>query len=384
MVQPGTLIVEDLYMTYQTAAGLVRAVRGVRFTVQPGEFYTLLGASGCGKTTILRCVAGLEAPERGRIVIGDTVVYSSAERIAAPPHRRDIGMVFQSYAIWPHLSVFDNVAFPLVSGRRRFTRQEVREKTLRVLGLVHLEELADRPAPFLSGGQQQRVALARALVAEPTVLLLDEPLSNLDAKLRTEMRFELKNLVKSLGVTTLYVTHDQMEALTMSDSVAGMHEGVFVEEATPKELYLRPRSAFTATFLGETNLIAGKVVGLAASDGLWQVETPHGPIVCATAYEPEGHHNVWVACRPEGVVVTAARPVGENIVPGRIMAVVFAGDQIMYSIAVGAQEIRVKSDPFHSFQDGDQVFVQLPCERCFLIRRDDDCQKEVADASSQR
>ena len=161
-------------------------------------------------------------------------------------------------------------------------------------------------------------------------------------------------------------------------------EGMFVEEANPKELYLRPRSAFTATFLGETNLIAGKVVGRAASDGLWQVETPHGPIVCATAYEPEGHNNVWVACRPEGVVVTAARPVGENIVPGRIMAVVFAGDQIMYSIAVGAQEIRVKSDPFCGFQDGDQVFVQLPCERCFLIRRDDDCQKEVADASSQR
>src|SRR6266487_7045759 len=287
MVQPGTLIVEDLHMTYQTAAGPVRAVQGVSFTIQAGEFYTLLGASGCGKTTILRCVAGLEAPESGRIVVGDTVVYSSAERIAAPPHRRDIGMVFQSYAIWPHLSVFDNVAFPLVSGRRRFTRQAVQEKTRRALRLVQLDSLADRPAPFLSGGQQQRVALARALVAEPTVLLLDEPLSNLDAKLRTEMRFELKNLVKSLGVTTLYVTHDQMEALTMSDSVAVMHEGVFVEEASPKELYLRPRSAFTATFLGETNLIAGKVVGLAASDGLWQVETPYGPIVCATAYEPE-------------------------------------------------------------------------------------------------
>jgi iron(III) transport system ATP-binding protein len=368
----GTLIVEDLYMTYQTAAGLVRAVRGVSFTIQPGEFYTLLGASGCGKTTILRCVAGLEAPERGRIVIGDTVVYSSAERIAAPPYRRDIGMVFQSYAIWPHLSVFDNVAFPLVSGRRRFTRQEVHEKTLRVLSLVHLEELADRPAPFLSGGQQQRVALARALVAVPTVLLLDEPLSNLDAKLRTEMRFELKNLVKSLGVTTLYVTHDQMEALTMSDSVAVMHEGVFVEEATPKELYLRPRSAFTATFLGETNLITGKVVGRAASDGLWQVDTPHGPIVCTTDYGLEGQDSVWVACRPEGVVVTATRPLGENVFPGRITAVVFAGDQITYSIAMGAQAIQVKSEPFSGFQDGDQVFVQLPPERCLLIRRDDD------------
>ena len=371
MLQHGTLIVEDLHMTYQTAAGPVRAVQGVSFTVQSGEFYTLLGASGCGKTTILRCVAGLEAPERGRIVVGDTVVYSSAERIAELPHRRDIGMVFQSYAIWPHLSVFDNVAFPLVSGRRRFTRQEVHEKTMRALRLVQLDHVADRSAPFLSGGQQQRVALARALVAEPTVLLLDEPLSNLDAKLRAEMRFELKSLVQSLGVTTLYVTHDQMEALTMSDHVAVMQGGVFVEEATPKELYLRPRSAFTATFLGETNLIAGKVVGCAASDGLWQVETPHGSMVCPTDDRPAGQDSVWVACRPEGAVITAVRPPGENVFTGRITTVVFAGDQIMYSIAVGAQAIQVKSDPFRSFQDGDHVFVQLPPERCLLIRRDD-------------
>lgn len=178
MAQHSRLVVTDLHMSYQTAAGLVRAVRGVSFTVQPGEFYTLLGASGCGKTTILRCVAGLEAPEHGRIVIGDQVVYCSAERIAEPPHRRDIGMVFQSYAIWPHLTVFDNVAFPLVSGRRRFTHQQVREKTRHALRLVHLDDLADRPAPFLSGGQQQCIALARALVAEPAVLLLDEPLSN--------------------------------------------------------------------------------------------------------------------------------------------------------------------------------------------------------------
>jgi len=371
MTKHGRLVVEDLHMTYKTAAGVVQAVRGVSFTVQPGEFYTLLGASGCGKTTILRCIAGLEAPERGRIVIGDQVVYASTERIVEPPHRRDIGMVFQSYAIWPHLSVFDNVAFPLVSGRRRFARQQVREKTLRALSLVHLEALAERPAPFLSGGQQQRVALARALVAEPTVLLLDEPLSNLDAKLRAEMRLELKNLVKSLGVTTLYVTHDQMEALTMSDSVAVMHDGVFVEEATPKDLYLRPHSAFTATFLGETNLIAGKVVGRAASDGLWCVDTRHGPVVCPRGDAPEAQDSVWVACRPEGVLVSAARPQGENIFPGRIMAVVFAGDQVTYRILIGEQMIHVKSDPFSSLQDGDAVFVQLPPERCFLLRRAD-------------
>ena len=371
MAQHSMLVVGDLHMSYKTAAGVVRAVRGVSFTIQPGEFYTLLGASGCGKTTILRCVAGLEAPERGRIVIDDQVVYSSAERIAEPPHRRDIGMVLQSYAIWPHLTVFDNVAFPLVSGRHRFTRQQVRDKTRHALRLVHLEDLADRPAPFLSGGQQQRIALARALVAAPTVLLLDEPLSNLDAKLRAEMRLELKNLVKALGVTTLYVTHDQMEALTMSDSVAVMHDGVFVEEAMPKDLYLRPHSAFTATFLGETNLIAGKVIGPAANDGLWRVDTPHGHMVCPMDSGAAARDSVWVACRPEGVRVSAARPAGKNVFPGCITAAVFAGDQITYSMTLGAQTIQVKSDPFSGFQDGDQVFMQWPPERCFLIRRND-------------
>jgi iron(III) transport system ATP-binding protein len=202
----------------------------------------------------LHCIAGLESPDRGHIAIGGQAVFSSDGRIAEPPYRRDIGMAFQSYAIWPHLNVFDNVFFPLVSGRRRFPRQQVHERTMRALNLVHLEELAHRPAPLLSGGQQQRVALARALVAEPSVLLLEEPLSNLDAKLRAEMRIEIKSLVKALGVTTLYVTHDQTEVLTMSDRVAVMKEGVFIEDATPEDIYLRPHSAFTATFLGETRM----------------------------------------------------------------------------------------------------------------------------------
>ena len=207
----GTLIVEDLHMTYQTAAiqcGVQGELHG-----PPGVFHF------AGRFRVWEDHDSLRwsrSPRAGVLWWGHRG-HSSAERIAEPPPRRDIGMVFQSYAIWPHLSVFDNVAFPLVSGRRRFRRQEVHEKTMRALRLVQLDNLAERPAPFLSGGQQQRVALARALVAEPTVLLLDEPLSNLDAKLRAEMRFELKNLVKSLGVTTLYVTHDQMEALTMSD-----------------------------------------------------------------------------------------------------------------------------------------------------------------------
>ena len=366
----GALVVEDLHLTYQTAEGPVRAVRGVTFTVKPGEFYTLLGASGCGKTTVLRCIAGLESPDRGHIAIGDQVAYSSAERIAEPPYRRDIGMVFQSYAIWPHLNVFDNVSFPLVSGRRRFTRQQVYERTMRALNLVHLEELAHRPAPFLSGGQQQRVALARALVAEPTVLLLDEPLSNLDAKLRAEMRIEIKSLVKVLAVTTLYVTHDQTEALTMSDRVAVMREGVFIEEATPKDIYLRPHSAFTAMFLGDTNLLAGRIVGPSPRAGMWCVETTQGSLLCPAGPWLQEQKNMWIACRPEGVIITRDDPRRENVLTGRIAAAMFAGDQITYSIDLGDQVLQAKSNPFNGLQEGDTGFVQLPPERGFLIPRE--------------
>jgi iron(III) transport system ATP-binding protein len=342
-------------------------VCGVTFSVKPGEFYTLLGASGCGKTTVLRCLAGLEFPDRGHIAIGSRVVFSSAERLAEPPYRRDIGMVFQSYAIWPHLNVFDNVAFPLVSGRHRLPRQQVHERTMRALSLVHLEELAYRPAPFLSGGQQQRVALARALVAEPALLLLDEPLSNLDAKLRAEMRLELKSLVKTLGVTTLYVTHDQTEALTMSDRVAVMRDGVFIEEASPEEIYLRPHSAFTATFLGETNLLPGRIVGLSSRDGLWRVETAHGHLLCPASFQTQADERVWLACRPEGVSLRADHPGGDNVLPGRIATALFAGDQITYSVDLGGQVLQAKGPPFASLKEGDRVFMQLPPRRCFLL-----------------
>jgi len=381
MVEQGKLVIEDLHMTYPTTEGPVRAVRGVGFSVEPGEFYTLLGASGCGKTTTLRCVAGLELPDAGRISIGEQVVYSSAEQIMEPPYRRDIGMVFQSYAIWPHLNVFANVSFPLVAGRRRPPRRLVREKTMRALSLVHLEALAFRPAPFLSGGQQQRVALARALVAEPKVLLLDEPLSNLDAKLRAEMQIEIKNLVKSLGVTTLYVTHDQTEALTMSDKVAVMRDGVLVEEAMPRAIYLRPNSAYTATFLGDTNLIAGTIVGRSASDGMCHVDTELGCMRCPAPHWPQEQDSVWVCYRPEGVSLTLEDPQRVNVFQGHITAAIFTGDQVTYRIEAGGRVIQAKTDPHSSFAHNDRVFVQLAPEKCLLIRRGDDT---VQDSSTDR
>jgi iron(III) transport system ATP-binding protein len=368
VVTSGALVVDDLQVDYETARAAVPAVRGVSFTVAAGEFFTLLGSSGCGKTTILRAIAGLESPQRGRITIGGRPVYSSFERVAEPPHRRDIGMVFQSYAIWPHLTVFENVAFPLTAGRRRLPRAEVRQRTQRALSLVHLGALADRPAPLLSGGQQQRVALARALVAEPSLLLLDEPLSNLDAKLRTAMRLEIKHLVKSLGLTTLYVTHDQLEALTMSDRIAVMRDGVFVEVATPRDLYLHPRTSFAATFLGETNLIEGTLEGRRGD--AWMVRTNVGTLACAVNGHDDPPRELAVVCRPEATHVSASPPGGDNVVPGQVAAAVFGGDQVMYCVEVGDRVFQARGDAESAVREGDRVYLHLPPDRCRLVRRE--------------
>src|SRR5688572_5053066 len=208
---------------FETDRGRLRAVDEISFEVEKGTFFTLLGPSGCGKSTTLRSIAGLEEPDTGSIRIADALVFSSSEGIAVRPNKRDVGMVFQSYAIWPHMTVFENVALPLKASRKGLSRSQIREKVLSALATVQMDGLEDRPAPQLSGGQQQRLALARALVKEPKVMLLDEPLSNLDAKLREHMRLELGEILKRLEITTLYVTHDQAEALAMSHRIAVMH-----------------------------------------------------------------------------------------------------------------------------------------------------------------
>src|SRR5579872_1593342 len=234
---------------------VVRALDGVTFTVPEGSLFTLLGASGSGKTTTLRSVAGLERPDAGLIEIGDVAVFDGSRALFVPPNKRDLGMVFQSYAIWPHMTVFDNVAFPLRVKRKG--RAEIRDAVERTLTLMNMEHLAKRSATLLSGGQQQRLALARAIVGSPRLLLLDEPLSNLDAKLRERMRFELKRLQVETGITTVYVTHDQMEALALSDEIALMHEGRIVQQGSPAQIYHAPASAYVADFIGSTNLLQG-------------------------------------------------------------------------------------------------------------------------------
>src|SRR6266536_5953791 len=358
------LAVKDLRLTYQTDQGNVDAVRGVSFTVEHGNFYTLLGPSGCGKTSTLRCIAGLETPSSGHIEIGQKVVYSSAARTLVPPHRRDIGMVFQSYAIWPHMTVYDNVAFPLAHGQKKLPRKLVRERVMRALSLVQLDALAQRPAPQLSGGQQQRVALARAIASEPAVLLLDEPLSNLDAKLREDMRHEIKTLVRRLGTTTLYVTHDQLEALSMSDRVALVNNGNIVQEGAPRDVYLRPADSFAANFLGRTNLLEGTVADMVAG----AVETRWGVLHCALPAWASQGSDVTIGFRPESVVLSDGKA-AEDGLGGKVAAASFVGDAVEYQIDLGGRMVRAKGQPFVVLNEGRDVLVRVPSERCYILEQ---------------
>src|SRR6185437_15703769 len=266
------LAVQGLNTEYPGAGGQsVKAAQDVSFEVPDGKLFTLLGPSGCGKTTTLRSVAGLERPQAGAIKVGGRVVFSSAQGIFVAPNRRNFGMVFQSYAIWPHMNVFQNAAFPLEVRRNGPGRKAIHDKVMRVLAAVQLDTLAERDATKLSGGQQQRLALARALVMEPQLLLLDEPLSNLDAKLRERMRFELKRLQRELGVTTVYVTHDQSEALALSHAIAVMNRGRIEQIGTPRDVYERPVNQFVADFVGTTNFLEATVSGSDGAAGFYRV-----------------------------------------------------------------------------------------------------------------
>ncbi len=355
------LNVTDLRITYRGIQGTVEALRGVSFEVKEGEFFTLLGPSGCGKTSTLRCIAGLETPTSGTIESGGTVLFASDRRVNIPVHRRGFGMVFQSYAIWPHMSVLDNVAFPLIHGVRKLGRREARERALKALDLVQLEELAERPAPYLSGGQQQRVAVARALALEPSVLLLDEPLSNLDAKLRDEMRHELKTLVRRLGITTLYVTHDQLEALSMSDRVAVMHAGRIEQLGRPREVYHAPASSFAARFLGRTNVLEGT----AASSG---VRTQWGAFACAVPEWARDGAPVAIGFRPENVTISAQPPSGmSNVVSGTVIGHSFNGESVEYVIDLGGQTVQARGDAFEMLEEGSRAYLAIPPSRCFVL-----------------
>lgn len=349
-----------------TNAG-VRAVNDVSFTVEEGRFYTLLGPSGCGKTTTLRCIAGLERADEGEIVVSGAKVYSASNGTFVPAYRRPIGMVFQSYAIWPHLSVFENVAFPLRVGKQRFGKDDIRKKVTSALEQVELSAYEGRMATQLSGGQQQRLALARALVREPKVLLLDEPLSNLDAKLRERMRVELRELQRRLRITTLYVTHDQIEALSMSNVIAVMDSGVIVQEGPPREIYLQPNSKFVANFIGSTNQLKGQVSKV-DNDGTGSVRTDAGEIVCGLLSGLTRGSDVVVVVRPESLVLHRKKPgESENVVEGKIGAAMFLGEYVECTVEVGNNVLQTHQHHTLQVRRGDSVWVELPAGECMAL-----------------
>jgi len=369
------LSLHNLRKTFFMERGDVQAVYNVSLDIPEGEFFTLLGPSGCGKSTILRCIAGLETPSDGEIILDGKVVYSRSKGCVVPVYKRDIGMVFQSYAIWPHMSVFDNVAYPLRYGAEgHFTKKEIREKVFESLKLVHLDGYMDRSAPLLSGGQQQRVALARALVREPKMLLLDEPLSNLDAKLREEMRSELRELIKKMGLTAVYVTHDQLEALVMSDRIAVMREGQLEQVGSSLDIYGHPRSTFVAGFIGTTNFLDGRFKRDGRGEAGGITETKIGPILCTAGAEVTDGQMVKLAIRPENISVAGATSdksagtVGDvNVFEGNIESLEFHGDSLVLRVRIGTELLQVKASSSQKLEVGQNVYLSMHPEDCQAI-----------------
>ncbi len=343
--------IRGLRKGFDSRRGRVEALRGIDLEVAEKEFCVLLGPSGCGKTTTLRSVAGLEKPDGGELEIAGAVVNSPGRGIYVPTEKRDIGMVFQSYAIWPHMTVFNNVAFPLIKGRKKIPRDRVAEKVRNALKLVQLEDLEQRPATDLSGGQQQRVAMARAIVTEPKILLMDEPLSNLDARLREQMRIELKKITKAVGVTTLYVTHDQAEALSLGDKVCVMHDGEIVQMSPPQEVYAKPANLFVAHFVGEMNFISGKVAGRE------EVESVLGSVCVAVPAGLGAGAPVTLAIRPEHIKLNANH--SSSALQGRIASKNYLGDSALIEIEVNGVTLMAKLAGDTPVSSGDHASVEF-------------------------
>jgi iron(III) transport system ATP-binding protein len=348
--------------------GAVVGVAGVDFHLEKGKTATLLGPSGCGKTTTLRCIAGLEVPNAGRIMFGDTKVYDSATGIMLEPEQRNIGMVFQSYAIWPHMTVAGNVAYPLKV--RKAPKSEITERVNFILSLVGLGELGSRPASALSGGQQQRVALARALVHQPRIVLFDEPLSNLDANLRERMRAELLLLQAELGFTAIYVTHDQEEAMALSDEVVVMNKGSVEQRGRPMMVYQDPATLFAARFLGCSNRLEGRVVK-AGDHGMACIEV--GPDLRLSGRwrepaRPTIGEAIEAVFRPDNVAIAGPQQDATNVIEGEILTAGFLGHSIDYTVAVGSLRMRAEMSPDTIVSAGSSARFYIPPRHLHVFR----------------
>jgi iron(III) transport system ATP-binding protein len=338
--------------------GDVVAVDGVSFEVPKGKLLTLLGPSGCGKTTTLNMIAGFETPDDGEIHVGDHLISSASQNVLVPAHKRNLGMVFQSYGLWPHLKVHDNVAFGLQM--RRVPKDQINGAVDRALEMVRLGGMADRYPSQLSGGQQQRVAFARALVYEPDVLLLDEPLSNLDAALREEMRLELKELQTETGITTIFVTHDQVEAMVMSDIIVVMNHGRIEQMGGPRDIYQEPANQFVAGFVGISNFLEGEAVGPADSSGLVPCKIGNAVLHCHAEGASAGS-SLSLSIRPEDWIASLDRPPAgtTNVIECRVEKAVYMGGVLELWLSAGGQQIRVHGHRLPLPEVGAEIFVSV-------------------------
>ncbi|MCU0592883.1 MAG: ABC transporter ATP-binding protein [Desulfobacterales bacterium] len=343
--------------------GATRAIDDISLTIEEGDFFTLLGPSGCGKTTLLRTIAGFHSPDSGEIRFGDRVINS------IPPHQRETGMVFQNYALFPHLSVFDNVAYGLRA--RRISRTETAGRVAEILKSVQLGGLEGRFPSQLSGGQQQRVALARALVISPQILLMDEPLSNLDAKLRVSMREEIRRIQKRMGITTIYVTHDQEEAMAVSDQIAILNRGRLEQAGTPAGIYFRPASRFAAEFMGGSNILEFPVIAYDAQTEEI-VAGAGGQKIYFKGDKPTGR-SITVSIRPEWIrVVPSSGPEDRNVLAGTVVSSSFLGAMVRYRVS-GPEGKELTIEVHHPDEgdiraDGEQLMYQIPADRLVVLR----------------
>jgi iron(III) transport system ATP-binding protein len=339
--------------------GKTVAVDGVDLDIGKGEFMTFLGPSGCGKTTTLRMIAGLIEPTEGEISVGGKLLSSPGTKVV-PPEKRNMGMVFQSYAVWPHMTVFENVAFPLRNLKK--SKEEIGKRVRAALELVKLDGLEDRYPSNLSGGQQQRVALARAMAIEPDILLFDEPLSNLDAKLREEMRFELKEIQRRIGVTSIYVTHDQAEAMAISDRIAVMSHGQIKQIGKPREIYDSPEDPFTAEFIGLANFFPGKATSekTVCLAGRQELEIDG-------CRELNMGADVILSIRPHNIKIYKEVNKTRNEVQGIVEKGAYLGDKVDYRVRVGDSILRIQTPPGEVFTEGTKVCLHLPAEKISVI-----------------